>query len=97
MQPGFRTHVVGPCQGVRSCFLLVDGQVTPAAAGVSRGQGGAPDWTSDLDAGEDRRRIGRREGPGRSVNGVASQAPIRPPRTGRVRMTLEFGPGCSVS
>jgi len=40
----FRTHVVGPCQGVRSCFLLVDGQVTPAAAGVKveRPAGRAP-------------------------------------------------------
>jgi hypothetical protein len=50
--------------------------------GTSRGQGGAPDWTSDLDAGEDRRRITGREGPGRSRNGVVSQAPIRASQPG---------------
>jgi len=47
------THEVGPCQGQNSSCLLV----LADHAGRSRGQGGAPDWTSDLDAGEDRRRI----------------------------------------
>jgi hypothetical protein len=32
--------------------------VAAVSAGRSQGQGGAPCWTNDLDAGEDRRRIG---------------------------------------
>jgi hypothetical protein len=68
----------------------------PVHAGRSRRQGGAPDWTSDLDAGEDRRRIRRREGRGRSTE-LVSQAPIRASHAGRIRMTMASGPGCSVS
>jgi hypothetical protein len=69
--------------------------VVAGHAGRSQGQGGAPDWTSDLDAGEDRRRIRWREGPGRSTE-LVSHAPIRASRAGRIRMTLASGPGCSV-
>jgi uncharacterized membrane protein YbhN (UPF0104 family) len=80
----------------------VKGRILPSLlvvavhAGRSRGQGGAPDWTSDLDAGEGRRRIRRREGPGRPTE-LVSQAPIRASQAGRIRMTITSGPGCSVS
>src|SRR6266540_6460056 len=67
---------------VKPCCRLVAAQ----SAGPSRGQGGAPDWTSDLDAGEDRRRSGRREGPGRSTE-LVSHAPIRASQVGRIRRT----------
>ncbi len=71
--PPRRIHEVGPCQGQR----------VPAFsewrhhAGRSWGQGGAPDWTSGLDAGEDRRRIRWREGP--AAREMVSQAPFEPP------------------
>jgi transposase len=55
-----------------------DGSSLP---GPSRGQGGAPDWTSDLDAGEDRQRIRPGEGLGRSTE-LVSHAPIRASRLG---------------
>src|SRR6266545_5737608 len=60
-------------------------------AGRSRGQGGAPDWTNDLDAGEDRRRIGRREGPDDVVRSWSRMHPFGPRRG--VRMTVVSGPG----
>jgi hypothetical protein len=60
-----------------------DGSSLP---GLSRGQGGAPDWTSDLDAGEDRQRIRPGEGPGRSTE-LVSHAPIRASQVGRSRRT----------
>ncbi len=34
------------------CFLMAAG----SGGGTARGQGGAPCWTNDLDAGEDRRK-----------------------------------------
>src|SRR5215218_1813223 len=64
-----RTHGVGPCQGRSRAeppigvLLLMLLLVLAVSAGRSRGQGGAPCWTNDLEAGEDRRRIRRREGP----------------------------------
>ena len=60
----------------------------------SRGQGGAPDWTNDLDAGEDRRRLLRREDPEQQAE-LVSHTPIRASK-GKIRMTMEYGPGCSV-
>jgi hypothetical protein len=64
----FRSHEVGPCQGAQADpapvvgltgWLLVGGCVRRPQPG----QGGAPCWTNDLDADEDRRRIGWREDP----------------------------------
>jgi hypothetical protein len=60
----------------------------------SRGQGGAPDCTNDLDAGEDRRRLLRREDPEEQAE-LVSHTPIRVSK-GKIRMTVESGPGCSV-
>jgi hypothetical protein len=64
------------------------------SVGHRRGQGGAPWWTNDLDAGEDRRRIGWREDPD-DVAELAHTHPFGPPELG-VRMTMASGPGCSV-
>jgi hypothetical protein len=95
-----RAWPTGPIAPMRSG--RVKGRILPfllvvaVHAGRSRGQGGAPDWTSDLDAGEGRRRIRRREGPGRPTE-LVSQAPIRASQAGRIRMTITSGPGCSVS
>jgi hypothetical protein len=93
----FRSHEVGPCQGRKrirprlwaSGWLLV----MAGSAGYSRGQGGAPRGTNDLDAGEDRRRIRWREDPD-DVTELAHTHPFGP--RGGVRMTMASGPGCSV-
>jgi hypothetical protein len=99
-QEHFRSHGVGPCQGgwgirppwraggLGGGWLLV----SAVDAGPQPGQAGAPRWTNDLAAGEDRRRIGWREGPD-DLPELAHTYPFGPevgPHDDGI------GPGCSV-
>jgi hypothetical protein len=84
------TYEVGPCQAPLSAPF----SWSPSSPARSRGQGGAPDWTNDLDAGEDRRRLLRREDPEEQAE-LVSHTPIRASK-GKICMTVESGPGCSV-
>src|SRR5215203_7306760 len=70
-QEHFRSHGSGPVKGAWGS-ALPGGLEGWGVAGFScrrwmpgrnRGQAGAPRWTNDLAAGEDRRRIGWLEGP----------------------------------
>ncbi len=57
-------EIVNPSDSARSGFVL-DSFLSPSGSRFktsvrSRGQGGAPSWTNDLDPGEDRRSVGQR-------------------------------------
>jgi len=100
--PGVLAHAVlapmrsGLVKGVRDLPFLeavvwLASRVGGGCRAAARGQGGAPRWTNDLAAGEDRRRIMGREGPD-SVSELARMHPFGPRRAGGPH-DGESGPG----